>query len=416
MKRMMILTFLFSILFLNALSIQEVNKYAEKYARDMQRSTIERTDFSMLYFQFLPYTVEMYNIAKEFQYTNTSEYRWDPVNNEYHLVNSANVTYSRGLPLTYTMTMEVQGQTITMEYTYEHQDQHLVGMSSTITMMGQTLDNTRETYTWEGDHLVSMLMEINVITDWMEDERATVTWTGDNLTQIVYENVIEDAWENTTRETIEYDGANATHWFEEEWEWGNSQWINSQQEDYTYAGGYLSESVEQVYHEGAWNNEERDSYTWENGAPVESLEQNWDGSQWYDVYHSTFTYDAQSNIIEIYTDEWVDGRSWNNFVHMTYSYGTANDNQSVPAVESKLDIYPNPFNPSTNISFSLASDSHVTLDVFNMRGQKVESLLDEHRDAGTYTIPWDAKTASGIYFIRMRAGSEEHIRKALLMK
>ncbi len=416
MKKITILIFLFALLSLHAISIQEANDCAEQAARNLQQTVLERTDFNMLFFQYLPYTIGMYNVAKELQYTNTVEYRWNPVNSEYQQVSSATVTYSRGVPLVYTMTMTVQEQTITMEYTYEHQDQMLVGMSSTITMMEQTMDNTREFYTWEDGHIVSMLMEVNVITDWMEEERATISWSGDNLTQIVYESIIDDVWENTTRETVQYDGSNPTYWLEEEWEWGTTQWIDFQQEDYTYSGGYMTECLYQIYHEGAWNNEELTYYTWDGGVPTGTLEKNWDGTAWYDAYQSTYNYDEHNNIVEVYSDEWVDGRSWEPAIKLTYGYGAAVDDGDVPVVETRVSVYPNPFNPTTNIAFTLASDSHVTLDIYNIRGQKVETLFNGHKEMGAHTITWEAKVSSGVYFAVMNTGGEQIVRKMVLMK
>jgi hypothetical protein len=71
-----------------------------------------------------------------------------------------------------------------------------------------------------------------------------------------------------------------------------------------------------------------------------------------------------------------------------------------------LQNYPNPFNPSTRISYELPADAHVLLEVFNVKGERVCSLVNEFRKAGFYEVefkPWDkgAKISSGIYFYRM---------------
>ncbi|HUU26325.1 MAG TPA: FlgD immunoglobulin-like domain containing protein [archaeon] len=85
---------------------------------------------------------------------------------------------------------------------------------------------------------------------------------------------------------------------------------------------------------------------------------------------------------------------------------------------------PNPFNPATTISYSVPEGNsvHVILEVFDLRGQIVRTLVDETRNAGTYTVFWDGtdnqgrKVASGVFFYRMRAGSFVQTRKMVLLK
>lgn len=85
--------------------------------------------------------------------------------------------------------------------------------------------------------------------------------------------------------------------------------------------------------------------------------------------------------------------------------------------------YPNPFNPSTTISFNLPQNCDVQLDIFNIRGQKVKKLLDQNLEAGQHQSIWDGKdskgqiAASGVYFYRLKAGKMKPvINKILLLK
>ena len=79
--------------------------------------------------------------------------------------------------------------------------------------------------------------------------------------------------------------------------------------------------------------------------------------------------------------------------------------------------YPNPFNPLTNIQFSLPKASHAKIEVFNILGQKVASLVDEKRPAGYYTVQFDARNLStGLYFYKIQAGTFSQVRKMLLTK
>jgi len=84
--------------------------------------------------------------------------------------------------------------------------------------------------------------------------------------------------------------------------------------------------------------------------------------------------------------------------------------------------YPNPFNTSTTIEFSLASKTRVKVEIFNILGQAVRTLLDEERPANVYSVTWDGvdnggrSVATGIYFYRMRAGQFCQTKKMLLLK
>jgi hypothetical protein len=79
--------------------------------------------------------------------------------------------------------------------------------------------------------------------------------------------------------------------------------------------------------------------------------------------------------------------------------------------------YPNPFNPRTQISFSLPQASHVTLEIYNVLGQRVATLADGDLEAGHHTVSWDAAgLASGVYFYRLTAGQFTDRKKMLLLK
>ncbi len=79
--------------------------------------------------------------------------------------------------------------------------------------------------------------------------------------------------------------------------------------------------------------------------------------------------------------------------------------------------YPNPFNPRTTISFALASESDVTLEVFDAAGRLVATLLDGSKGVGRHTVDFDAsRLSSGVYFYRLRAGDFVQQKKMVLLK
>ncbi len=102
---------------------------------------------------------------------------------------------------------------------------------------------------------------------------------------------------------------------------------------------------------------------------------------------------------------------------------TDTDDPSVPILETALlGNYPNPFNPSTTLSFSLIETSPVELVIFNARGQRVRSLVNRTLSSGMHSVVWDGRdeqgrsASSGIYFYRMHAGKYSSTRKMIMMK
>ena len=79
--------------------------------------------------------------------------------------------------------------------------------------------------------------------------------------------------------------------------------------------------------------------------------------------------------------------------------------------------YPNPFNPVTTIDFTVGHDSFVKLTIFDVSGRKVDVLLNEYTNSGSYSIAWDAsRFASGVYFYTFETERERMTRKLLLLK
>ena len=79
--------------------------------------------------------------------------------------------------------------------------------------------------------------------------------------------------------------------------------------------------------------------------------------------------------------------------------------------------YPNPFNPTTQINFSLPRNTNVELAVYDIVGRKVETLVDGKRQAGEYSVSFDASTlSSGVYIYRLKIGKFIKARKMILLK
>jgi immune inhibitor A len=108
---------------------------------------------------------------------------------------------------------------------------------------------------------------------------------------------------------------------------------------------------------------------------------------------------------------------------VTLASGTEDDPPSTLPISPDLyQNYPNPFNPTTNISFNLVVAQDVTIDIYNLTGQKVRRLYNEHAPIGETNLTWDATTddgqpvASGIYLYRLTAEYGQETRKMVLMR
>ncbi len=95
---------------------------------------------------------------------------------------------------------------------------------------------------------------------------------------------------------------------------------------------------------------------------------------------------------------------------------------TLPETFSLDQNYPNPFNPTTTIRFALPEASDVLLEIYNVTGQKVRTLLNSNMTAGVHTLQWDAtnergaKVSSGIYIYRINAGTHQAMKKMILLK
>jgi len=90
---------------------------------------------------------------------------------------------------------------------------------------------------------------------------------------------------------------------------------------------------------------------------------------------------------------------------------------SLPQQFALQQNYPNPFNPNTAIRFDLTKPSFVTLEVKNVLGQTVATLVNAYKTAGSHVVDFDAsQLVSGVYWYRLKAGGVQQTRKMLLMR
>ena len=136
--------------------------------------------------------------------------------------------------------------------------------------------------------------------------------------------------------------------------------------------------------------------------------------------------DARDNYFDRCCDNFFFYHPWGgrmgegDIVNMSWDdaeWGERGDMDILPSVTALGQNYPNPFNANTVIPFDLASDGNVSLRVYNLAGQLVETLVDGQMSAGHHTVDWDASTiASGVYFYKLQIDDYVTTRKMNLLK
>jgi hypothetical protein len=125
----------------------------------------------------------------------------------------------------------------------------------------------------------------------------------------------------------------------------------------------------------------------------------------------------QSTSYKLYTGFW---NPW--VVEMSPVEGEEDDADLRPSEFTLSQNFPNPFNPTTVIQYALPKTTQVRIEVYNVLGQRVRTLVDETQEPGYKIINWDGKddagneVSSGVYFCRIQAGDFVKSRKMTLLK
>lgn len=138
----------------------------------------------------------------------------------------------------------------------------------------------------------------------------------------------------------------------------------------------------------------------------------------YDVYAERVFYD---DAVE-YQIEVFDGQ----FTQLDIAMNETVDVQNYEIISIKNDFnlnnFPNPFNPETTIEFSIQNNSDVELTIFNIKGQRIATLINEKMQKGKHSIIWSGcdqhgnQVSSGIYFYKLKVGNQESVKRMLLLK
>ncbi len=147
----------------------------------------------------------------------------------------------------------------------------------------------------------------------------------------------------------------------------------------------------------------------------------------YTVNSSAIGVDTEQSgntlVKETNTSDWQEYASGNLMITSVLGAPTANGEQH-QVVNSKMMLsnYPNPFNPTTNIAFSIPENGLANLSVYDIRGRKVNTLVNNSMTQGEHTVIWNGDDnngntlSSGVYFFKLESQGQSKVRKTLLMK
>lgn len=201
--------------------------------------------------------------------------------------------------------------------------------------------------------------------------------------------------------------------------WSDSLWLNSYKQFYIYdILGNKTETKFFVWEIDCWHIAQKEFYNYNlTGFLILILRQGTIDSTDYNIHRNIYEYDLENNLISNTSQEW-DNNSWQNLTRIFNIYTPK------PGFDGNVNNYwlannyPNPFNNSTTIRFLIPKEEIVTLKIFNLLGQQIETIINnEIKTVGAHEISWEAsKSASGVYFYQLKAGEFIETKKMLLIK
>lgn len=216
-------------------------------------------------------------------------------------------------------------------------------------------------------------------------------------------------------------------------EWESDHWVNDVMVVYDYIDVERAQHRIDYYENyewmaGDWQLMSKTTYTYDiDGYVTNTLTENYTGSEWQAVSRVSLSYYGFGAVEEEFHEEYSAINGWQNYKRVALKFKqfttdviAAGDN--LPQYFQITKNYPNPFNISTTIEFSVPSRADLALDIYNVLGQKVRTLINRNMPAGNYSADWDGLdergkvVSTGVYFCNLKTGNQSQVRKMLLLK
>ena len=150
----------------------------------------------------------------------------------------------------------------------------------------------------------------------------------------------------------------------------------------------------------------------------------YDGDNWtsYTRYESDLKNEVYVRAIhtDLEGEKWIGARSA--LTAMNTGIQPVKKKSALPTQMKIVGNYPNPFNPDTTIEFTIPDAGHVSIDVYNIAGQKIRNLVSGHMEAGAHSLVWNGCTdagelsASGVYIFRLEQGDSVLSHRMMMMR
>lgn len=141
--------------------------------------------------------------------------------------------------------------------------------------------------------------------------------------------------------------------------------------------------------------------------------------QWIYQGNIHFLYDNNGNLIRKYNDSVYANSGHYDFYYSWFNAVSNFDNTQNIISESGIRVYPNPFFSDTMVSFSIKENQYVIINLYNLKGQKVKTLLNEYKSKGHHTVKWDGKNnesnelPDGIYLMQIKQSGQIYALKII---
>jgi hypothetical protein len=235
--------------------------------------------------------------------------------------------------------------------------------------------------------------------------------TSGKLTNYEYANWLNNEWKNSSRNTWEYDADGKTL-RNASYSWVNNEWKQQSQTLMNYNGnGMLTSLLTQKRVTDQWVDYSKAEYSNDvYGNNILGKYYLWSNNSWILT---------SGNISLFYNNSENSQNIQASMATATYMYITSADEAetTTPGTFSLSQNFPNPFNPVTTISFTIAQPGNVNLVIFDVLGNKIKTVVDEEKTPGKYEVKFEADNLpSGIYFYRLQKSKDVLSRKMILLK
>ena len=329
-------------------------------------------------------------------------------------------------------------------YKYRNDEWELKGMASfENNENGDPLIRTKQVYrnsTWINRHRTDFnyndegLLLLKLGLKWRHDEwknkvATTLTYEGDLCVTKTISKWRDSTWVDRVIKELSYN----EYGDKDEkvtYKWRDSTWTPRHKMSYGYNSNFdLSEKLFYMWMDSTWVNKARASITYDDNQNLFQilLEKKDSTDAWVNVSLRENAFSDNDELLESVQYKWHD-EDWMPRKKDEYSYSGERGALSsglfavVPKKVELIKTYPNPFNPVTTISYRLLDADHISIDIYDMIGNKVRTVVNQTQDAGIKSYQWNATNdlgqpvSAGMYLYTIKAGDFRQTKKMVLLK